>query len=121
MKQVLFAAVAVFAVGAAQAQTTTGPRGTVPATTMPAPAAVPTTPNAAGNPAVATTDQTAIQPMKGANSFTMDQARGRLEAKGFTNVTGLEKDNDGVWRGQADRNGTKTSVWVDFMGNVGPV
>lgn len=38
------------------------------------------------------------QPAKGANSFTEDQAKSRIEAKGFSNVTGLAKDDDGIWR-----------------------
>ncbi|TCH99375.1 hypothetical protein EJV46_01470 [Roseococcus sp. SYP-B2431] len=57
-------------------------------------------------------------PAAGANSFTEAQARGRLEAAGFTNVTELQKDDQGVWRGRASRNGTVTAVGVDFRGNV---
>lgn len=112
MKQALFAIAALCAAGAAQAQTST---------TVPAPSAVPAPPRTESNQAVAPPEPMATQPAKGANSFTMDQARGRLEPKGFTNVTALEKDSDGIWRGQAERNGTKTAVWVDYKGNVGPV
>lgn len=112
MKQVLFAIAALCAAGSVHAQTSTA---------VPAPSAVPTSPRTDSNQAVAPPEQMATQPAKGANSFTMDQARGRLEAKGFTNVTALEKDSDGIWRGQADRNGTSTAVWVDYKGNVGPV
>lgn len=57
-------------------------------------------------------------PAKGANSFTEGQAKSRIEAKGFTNVTGLKKDSAGVWRGTASKGGKQQSVSVDFQGNV---
>ncbi|MEP9380342.1 PepSY domain-containing protein [Aquabacter sp. CN5-332] len=60
------------------------------------------------------------QPAKGSNSFTEDQAKSRIEAKGFTNVTGLAKDNDGIWRGKASKGGTSQDVAVDYQGNVFP-
>ncbi|WP_424812892.1 hypothetical protein [Roseococcus sp. YIM B11640] len=61
---------------------------------------------------------TAGAPAAGANSFTEGQARSRIEAAGFTNVTDLRKDDNGVWRGRAMRNGTPTAVALDFQGNV---
>ena len=54
----------------------------------------------------------------GANSFTEGQARSRIEDKGFKNVSGLKKDDSGVWRGKADHNGKAVNVSVDFQGNV---
>ena len=57
-------------------------------------------------------------PVAGANSFTEGQARSRIEAKGFKNVSGLQKDDAGVWRGKADQNGKTMTVSVDFQGNV---
>ncbi|HEY8382882.1 MAG TPA: PepSY domain-containing protein [Microvirga sp.] len=54
----------------------------------------------------------------GANSFTEGQARSRIEAQGFANVMDLKKDDQGVWRGRAMRNGQSTSVMLDFRGNV---
>jgi protein CpxP len=56
---------------------------------------------------------------KGANSFTEGQARSRLEGAGFTDITGLQKDADGIWRGKATRNGKSTDVGFDYKGNVG--
>jgi hypothetical protein len=38
--------------------------------------------------------------------------------RGFTNVTGLAKDSDGVWRGTAIQAGKSVKVSVDFQGNV---
>lgn len=73
-------------------------------------------------PAVTTSNadsKTAAAPVKGANSFTMDEARRRIEQGGFSQVTGLEKDRDGIWRGSAVRNGTPVPVYCDYQGNVG--
>ncbi len=71
------------------------------------------------NQAVATTDANAPQPARGANSFSMGEARARLQRGGFQNVSGLHKDNGGVWRGTASRNGQQVSVWLDYKGNMG--
>ena len=98
----------------------------------------------AGNPAVATSSQMADKPASGANSFSVREALGRLQAHGFTNVTDLHKDTHGVWRGTAtpasntamtsgnamsgpgktNAMATPTaahtvSVWLDYKGNVG--
>ena len=59
-------------------------------------------------------------PAAGANSFTEGQAKSRIEARGFTDVTGLKKDDAGVWRGTARRGGTLVAISVDFQGNVLP-
>ncbi len=57
-------------------------------------------------------------PVAGANSFTEGQARSRIEDKGFKNISDLQKDNAGVWRGKAQQNGKNVNVSVDFQGNV---
>jgi hypothetical protein len=54
----------------------------------------------------------------GANSFTEAQARSRIEAQGFSDVKDLRKDDQGIWRGTAMRNGQSTSVALDFKGTV---
>jgi hypothetical protein len=56
---------------------------------------------------------------KGANSFTEGQARSRIEGAGFTAVTGLHKDDQGIWRGKATRGGATVDVGFDYKGNVG--
>ena len=56
---------------------------------------------------------------KGANSFTMNEAKSRLEKQGYSNVSDLHKDDNGVWRGKAEKNGTTDNVWLDYKGNVG--
>ncbi len=55
----------------------------------------------------------------GANSFTEGQARTRLEGAGFSNVTELRKDDQGIWRGRAMRNGQSMTVGFDYKGNIG--
>ena len=57
-------------------------------------------------------------PVKGSNSFTEGEARSRIETKGFANVSDLKKDENGVWRGQATRNGHPVQVSLDYQGNV---
>ncbi|USI73429.1 hypothetical protein [Sphingomonas morindae] len=54
----------------------------------------------------------------GRNSFTQDQAKGRLEKAGYTGVGKLAKDKNGVWRGTAMKDGAKVSVGVDYKGDV---
>jgi len=130
---------AVLLAGTAYAQTTP------PATTTPSPGSNATTASPGTNPstgtrsdagvvernqgpaaasgnrnqAVATTSEDATQPARGANSFTQGQAASRIEDKGFQNVTGLNKDDDGVWRGTATKNGQQVAVWLDYKGNAG--
>jgi hypothetical protein len=57
-------------------------------------------------------------PLKGANSFTEGQAKDRAVAAGFTHVSELKKDDDGIWRGTAMQDGKKVNVAVDYKGNV---
>ena len=57
-------------------------------------------------------------PVAGRNSFTEGQAKSKIEEAGYTNVTELKKDDNGVWRGKASKGGSATSVSVDFQGNV---
>ncbi len=57
-------------------------------------------------------------PLEGANSFTEGQAKDRAEAAGFTGVTGLRKDDKGIWRGTANRGASQVNIAVDFKGNV---
>lgn len=57
-------------------------------------------------------------PMSGANSFTASQAKSRIEANGYTDVAGLKKDDQSIWRGTAMKNGKSVNVAVDYKGNV---
>jgi hypothetical protein len=57
-------------------------------------------------------------PLVGANSFTENQARERIEKAGLTQVTDLKKDDQGIWRGRAMMGGKQTDVALDYRGNV---
>lgn len=102
MKAILTAALLSLSIGSAMAQTAapqTNPKPATPAVTTPSTAA----------PA---------QPAKGANSFTEAQAKSRIEANGYTGVSALAKDNDGVWRGKGMKAGASHDVALDYQGNV---
>lgn len=57
-------------------------------------------------------------PVAGANSFTEAQAVTRIQDAGYSDVSGLAKDDNGVWRGQAKKDGKSLPVALDFKGNV---
>jgi len=95
------AAVSVLA-GAASAQPATGSGSSNP----------PVANKPAGSP------QTTGTVELGANSFTEAQARSRLEAQDFKNVTELRKDDQGIWRGKAMHAGKSVSVAIDYKGTV---
>lgn len=138
----LFGAAAVLAIALpAFAQTTPPgpPTATVPGpigqtqtgTAPPAPGVVPSAPAATAPGSVlkpGTPDSTATAPIvpkavpgapvAGANSFTESQAKARIEANGYTNVTALKKDDQSIWRGTATKGGKQVSVALDYQGNV---
>jgi hypothetical protein len=71
------------------------------------------------NPAVKSTEQNnSSVPVAGANSFTMGEAKSKLEASGYTHVHKLRKGSDGVWRATAMKDGHTGTVSVDYQGNV---
>jgi hypothetical protein len=73
----------------------------------------------AKTPAVASPDTiNPGAPVAGANSFTESQAKSRMKAAGYTTVTGLAKDKDGVWHGKAIKAGAPMDVTLDYQGNV---
>jgi putative membrane protein len=54
----------------------------------------------------------------GSNSFTESQARSKIEQAGYQNISDLKKDEQGIWRGKAQKGGQTVSVGLDFKGNV---
>lgn len=74
------------------------------------------------NPAIATDDNVAAReaaaPAVGANSFTEQQARDRLIAAGYADVSGLTLGADGLWRGSATVAGQMQEVSLDYQGIV---
>jgi hypothetical protein len=71
------------------------------------------------NVAVRTQEPSSAVPARGSNSFTEGQAKSRIEERGYRDVSDLKKDDDGVWRGRAQKDGNQVSVWVDYKGAVG--
>lgn len=69
-----------------------------------------------------------VAPAAGSNSFTETQAKSRIEAAGYSNVSGLIKDKDGIWRGKASKasttagsttlGSTTVDVALDYQDNV---
>jgi hypothetical protein len=60
----------------------------------------------------------ATAPVAGRNSFTEGEAKSRIEKMGFSNVSNLSKDDQGVWRGRAMKDGKTVDVSLDYQGNV---
>jgi hypothetical protein len=115
-----FAAVTVAAclVGGVAAAQTPSPPANSPNASLAPPKS---TSSESHNPAVATTSNAndTVAPAKGSNSFTEGQAKDRIAQRGYSNVGGLKKDDDGVWRGTAQNSGRQVPVWLDYKGNVG--
>ena len=82
--------------------------------------ALPALAQSSNTPAINTPNSptNAAAPVTGGNSVTETQAKSRIEAKGFASVSGLKKDNAGVWRGTAKQGDKTVNVSVDFQGNV---
>jgi hypothetical protein len=75
--------------------------------------------NSPQNPAVKTdSGNNSDMPVKGANSYTESEAKSRIAAMGYSHVSGLKKDDNGVWRGTATKAGQRKHVSLDFQGNV---
>jgi len=77
--------------------------------------------NSPNPPAVSTGDEnskTLAAPVAGKNSFTETQARNRLDARGYKDVKGLNKDDQGIWHGSAMKGGKTVNVTLDYQGNI---
>ncbi len=106
--------IGVIGAGGAFAQTvTTASPANAPVIAAPADSApvVSTTSPDSTNPAA---------PVAGENSFTEAQARSRLEAHGYTNVSGLTMDAQSIWRGKASKGGALVDIALDYQGNIVP-
>ncbi len=57
-------------------------------------------------------------PLEGANSFTEAQAKDRVMANGMAMPATMAKDDKGIWRGTAMKDGKSVNVAVDYKGNV---
>lgn len=94
--------------GAATASAQTTQPTTPQQTTPPATTTIPKAP--------AASEQT--PPLSGANSFTEAQAKDRVGKAGYQNVSSLQKDAAGVWRGTAMKDGKQMKIALDFRGNI---
>jgi hypothetical protein len=57
--------------------------------------------------------------LPGADSLNGDQAEQRIKAKGYLNVSALQKDNRGIWRGRASlKDGRPVAIVLDLDGNI---
>jgi hypothetical protein len=71
------------------------------------------------NPAIKTTSgNNSDAPVKGANSYTMSEAKSRIAAMGYSHISGVKKDANGVWRATATKDGQRAHVSLDYQGNV---
>jgi hypothetical protein len=56
---------------------------------------------------------------EGSESLNEDQALLRIGAKGYQDISGLEKDKRGIWRGKATlEDGRPVDVTLDLEGNI---
>ena len=63
----------------------------------------------------ATTD---AKPAAQGNLFTEEQARVHLSHQGYTNISGMMKNENGTWVGSATKDGKTVTVAVDVKGKV---
>ena len=76
----------------------------------------PNPPPEPSNPAVKTTQgNNPGAPVTGANSFTEAQAKLRIEARGYRDVSALQKDERGIWRGRALKDSRLVGVTLDYL------
>lgn len=76
-------------------------------------------PEAPMNPAISTADGGQGGALTaGANSFTEAQARSAIEKQGYSDISALAQDEQGIWSATAHRNGAIATVSVDYKGVV---
>jgi hypothetical protein len=55
----------------------------------------------------------------GSESLNASEAKSRIEAKGYLEISGLEKDSCGIWRGKGImKDGRPVNVTLDLEGNI---
>jgi hypothetical protein len=120
MRIVFTTLIAATILGSAALAQSTAPNAPAAPRTPPSDNAHPSTgsSNRAVNPSPAGSPERTGSVQPGANSFTEGQARSRIEAHGFSNVSDLHRDDQGIWRGRAMRNGQSVNVMLDYKGDV---
>lgn len=77
-----------------------------------------TTANKIKNDAMVDTSVHTAKPVKGENSFTEKQASRRFIKAGYRRISGLAKNDSGVWEGKATKHGKSVNIMLDYKGNV---
>jgi hypothetical protein len=76
-------------------------------------------PSAPPNQVIKSPGDTSSAPLaKGRNSFTSNQAKSRIEHAGYTDVSMLAVDGDGLWQATAMRDGQSVHVALDYKGDI---
>ena len=57
-------------------------------------------------------------PIAGANSFSEGQARRLIESHGYSGVSALVNDRQGIWHGTASKGAARVHVYLDYKGHV---
>ncbi|WP_421736680.1 hypothetical protein [Caulobacter sp.] len=57
-------------------------------------------------------------PTPGASSYTADQARVAIEKAGYTELGPLNQNTNGIWQGNAMKDGKPVSVSIDYKGAI---
>jgi hypothetical protein len=74
---------------------------------------------APGNVAVDTKPTTGESgPTPGASSYTEDQARAAIEKAGYSELGPLNQNANGLWQGEATKDGKKVNVSIDYKGAI---
>lgn len=73
-------------------------------------------PAVAETPAQNNATATDARPAMKGNLFSEKQAREHLSRLGYTGISNLSKDENGVWRGTASKDGKQQQVAVDVKG-----
>jgi hypothetical protein len=64
-------------------------------------------------------ERKSLRELQGADHLDEDQAKFRIETKGYFNVAGLQKDSHGIWRGKATmKDGGPVGIVLDLEGNI---
>ncbi|KIQ02944.1 hypothetical protein RU07_10205 [Agrobacterium tumefaciens] len=118
MKKFILAAALLSATALSVAAQTSAPATTAPATSAPTTTAP--APSTDGNTPAVATPETAnpTAPVEGANSFTEEQAKTRIQEAGYTDVKDLKKDDKGIWMAGGMKDGKAVMISMDYQGNV---
>lgn len=81
------------------------------------PCSTTTTPSSQASPVAPTPAPLGSQSSAG-GAFTTDQAKSRIEAAGYSSVSGIRKGLKGVWQATAVKDGQAVTVTLDADGKV---